>query len=70
MLNLGIAILESSVAESITEGIRDGNVEGIEITIANVDVLLIFGIVHVADVTLFALVEHIDAWVFIDGEVL
>ncbi len=70
LFNLGVAILEGGVAQAITEGIRNGDIEGVEVTIANVDVLLIFGIVHVADVALLALVEHVDAWVFVDGEVL
>ena len=68
--HLSIAVLESGIAESEAEGIAHGHLEGVEVTIAYVDILLVVGVIHVLHVTLLTLVQHVDARILVDGEVL
>ena len=67
---LSIAILEGGVTQTIAEGITHGDIERVEVTVAHIDILFIVGIVNVTHITLLPLIQHIDAGILVDGEIL
>ena len=67
--NLRIAILESGLTEAKAERITDGHIERVEVTVADVDILLVIGIIDVLLVTFLTLVQHVDLRVLVDGEI-
>ena len=68
--NLRIAIFEGGVAEAEAKGIADGHVERVEVAVAHINVLLVVGIVDILHVTFLALVQHVDAGILVDREIL
>ena len=68
--HLRIAVLEGGVAQAEAEGIAHRHLKAVEVTIAHVDILLIVGVIHILHIALLTLVQHVDARILVDGEVL